>query len=260
MMPNRIDGNLRVKFLGIVCLVCCCILSCKRVSDDPLARNWKAITPEPAAGAVILQHAAESRCVWSVSSDPKDAHVTIEPSAHVVHPQAQEIRLKTEAGTLMGTNRGEYGGSLSLTGPDGAPSKRLLAENVIQLLPVKSGVLVLTGLLHLDADQGAGWLYSKISGEDWSVKKLFDLDGYPRAIYSDKGEILVVTGHGVSRVDELLNHSEVALLPFAQTLPNSVSKDALGRVYIGMNAFVVRLVPTKTGYMHEWFTRPECLP
>jgi len=195
-----------------------------------------------------------------VSRDAKDARIKIEPAASLTHQQGQEIRLQTDAGTLVGTNKGEYVGSLSLAGPNGAFVKRLLAENVIQLLPVKSGVLVFTGLLHLDADQGSVWLYSKTSNNDWSIKKLFDLDGYPRVVYSDNGDILAVTGHGVSRVDQSLNLSKIASLPFAQTLPNSLSEDARGRVYIGMNALVVRLVPTKAGYTHEWFTRSECLP
>ena len=259
-MQRRAYRVLSVKFLGTLSLACSCMMSCKNLSDDPMAHNWQAMAGEPAANSPILQQAAESQCAWVVSRDAKDAHIKIEGAASLTHQQGREIRLQVETGILVGTNNGEYSGSLSLTDPTGTFTKRILAENVIRLLPVKSGVLVFTGLLHLDADKGSVWLYSRTSNNDWSIKKLFELDGYPRAVYSGDEDVLAVTGHSVFRVDQSLNLTKVASLPFAQTLPNSLAEDARGRVYIGMNAFVLRLVPTTTGYTHEWFTKSGCLP
>jgi hypothetical protein len=146
------------------------------------------ITEEPAENAMILQQAEGSQCVWKVGQDATTHRIIIQPTAHLAR-EGQEVRFQTDAGILVGTKKGEYGGSLSLTDAKGLPVKRLLAENVIQLLPVKSGVPVFTGLLHLSADKGSVWLYSKGSDRDWSIKKLFDLDGYPRAIYSGNWDI-----------------------------------------------------------------------
>jgi hypothetical protein len=247
-------GWLLVLFASVVF---CCIGCWKRFSDDPLTR-WKAISEEPAKNAIILQQAERSQCVWRVAQDANTRRITVQQATHLA-PKEHQVRLQTEAGLLVGTDNGEYGGSLSLIDANGAQTKRLLDTNVLQLLPSKSGVLVFTGLLHLDIDKGAVWLYSKSSDGNWSIRKLADLNGKPSVISSENGDVLAVGGHGVYRLDQTLNLTETSL-PFAQTFPNSISKDVHGRIYVGMNAFVVRLVPSKTGYTHEWFTKSECLP
>lgn len=187
-MQTKSHESARVKGIVFVCIACRCVLCCKRVSEDPLTRKWEMITEEPAENAMILQQAEGSQCVWKVGQDATTHRIIIQPTAHLAR-EGQEVRFQTDAGILVGTKKGEYGGSLSLTDAKGLPVKRLLAENVIQLLPVKSGVPVFTGLLHLSADKGSVWLYSKGSDRDWSIKKLFDLDGYPRAIYSGNWDI-----------------------------------------------------------------------
>jgi ligand-binding sensor domain-containing protein len=255
IIQSKSRGYSRARTVLLVCIVCCSIVCCKRLSDDPLA-GWKALTEEPTGGAIYLQQAEESQCVWKVGQDAVTHRITIQPTTHVAHQR--EVRLQTEAGMLVGTDNGEWGGSLSLTDAKGTFVKRLLDTNVIQLLPSKSGVLVFTGLLHMGVDEGAVWLYSKSSDGNWSIRKLADLDGSPSVISSANGDALTVGDHGVYRLDQALSLTEVSL-PFIQTHPNSITEDTHGRIYIGMNAFVVRLVPAKTGYRHEWFTKPECL-
>ena len=252
--PYRKLGGVLVLFPSIVF---CCLGCWKGLSDDPLAR-WKAISDEPAKNAIILQQAERSPCVWKVAQDAKTRRITVQQAAHLASKE-HEVRLQTEAGLLVGTDNGEYGGGLSLIEANGVQAKGLLETNVLQLLPSKSGVLVFTGLLHMDTDEGAVWLFSKSSDGKWSIKRLVDLNGKPSVISSENEDVLAVGGHGVYRLDQTLNLTEISL-PFAQTFPNSVSEDVHGRIYVGMNAFVVRLVPSKTGYTHEWFTRSECLP
>jgi len=243
--------------LGAISILVACIVCCKRISDDPLT-HWKAFPEEPAWNASILQEAERSQCVWKVVHDAGTRSIAIQQNTHEV-PKKHQVRLQTETGVLVGTDNGEYGGSLSLIDANGVQIKRLLDTNVLQLLPWKSGVLAFTGLLHLGVDEGAVWLYSRGSDGNWSIKKITDLDGKPNEVSIANGEVLVVGGHGVSRMNQSLNLSEIPL-PFAQTFPNSISEDLHGRIYVGMNAFVVRLVPSKTGYTHEWFTKSECLP
>jgi hypothetical protein len=248
--------NKRIRTFVIACVTCCSMAGCKHTLDDPLARGWEKGGVAPAENAPILQQAAESPCVWVTANETGKIRITDQHKARIT---GQEVRLQTSAGTLIGTNKGEYAGNLSLVGTNGTPIRPLLAENVLQLLPVKAGALVFTGLLHLSVENGAVWLFYKSHSGDWSIRKLADLDGTPRAVYENNGSVLVVTGHGISRVDQSLGVKEIASLPFAQTLPNSVAEDAQGRIYVGMNAFVVRFVPTDTGYVSEWFTKPGCL-
>lgn len=255
-MPNKAHGKLGGISTLLVCVAFCCIASCKRASDDPLTR-WEAIPEEPTQNAILLQQAERSRCIWSVVQDASTHRITIQQAAHEPSKEHQ-VRMQTETGVLVGTDNGEYGGGLILTDDKRGLTKRLLDTNVLQLLPWKSGVLVFTGLLHLGVDEGAVWLYSKGSDGNWSIKKVADLNGKPSVISSANGNVLAVGGHGVSRLDQALNLTEVTL-PFAQVFPNSITEDVHGRIYVGMNAFVVRLVPAKTGYTHEWFTKPGCL-
>jgi hypothetical protein len=107
-------------------------------------------------------------------------------------------------------------------------------------------------------DRGALWLFYKDQREQWSINKIAELDGHPSAIYNNRSTV-IVTGHGVTLVNQESAAKEIASLPFAQTYPNSVAEDARGQIYIGMNAFVVQLIPTKTGDADEWFTKPHCL-
>lgn len=244
-------------YLSVISALLVCIVCCKRISDNPLT-HWKAISVEPAANAIILQQAERSQCVWRVAQDASNHRIAIQQASHIT-PKEHQVKLQTEAGVLVGTNNEEYGGELLLTDARGVPIRHLLATNVLQLLPSKSGVLIFTGLLHLGVDEGAVWLYSKSSDGNWSVRKLVDLSGKPSVISSENGDVLAVGGHGVFRLDQALNPTEISL-PFAQVFPNSITEDVHGRIYVGMNAFVVRLVPAKTGYTHEWFTKPGCLP
>jgi ligand-binding sensor domain-containing protein len=256
-MSSTSFGKMGVLLILLTSLVLCGILGRKRISDAPLT-HWEAIPGEPTENSIILQQAGESHCVWSVAQDAGTRRIAIQQTGRG-EPKERQVRLQTDAGVLVGTDNGEWGGSLSLADANGVETKRLLDKNVLQLFPSKSGVLVFTGLLHLGTDEGAVWLYSKGSDGSWSIKKVADLNGKPNAASSNNGGALAVGGHGVYRLDQSFNLTEIPL-PFAQTHPNSISEDAQGRIYIGMNAFVVRLVPAKTGYTHEWFTRPGCLP
>jgi hypothetical protein len=256
LMSNTSFRKIEVLRILLVGVVLYSIASCKRTSDDPLI-DWTAIPGEPAQNAIILQQAEASQCVWRVARDANTRRITIQQTMRGAH-EVHVVRLQTEAGLLVGTNDGEWGGSLSLTDENGILRKRLLDKNVLQLLPSKSGVLVFTGLLHLGSDEGAVWLYSKGGDSTWSIRKIDDLNGKPSAVSSNNGDALAVGGHGVYRLDQALSLTEIPL-PFTQILPNSIAEDADGRIYVGMNAFVVRLVPAKSGYSHEWFTRPGCL-
>ena len=255
IMPSRSFGKIGGLSILLTSVTLCAVLSCKHISDDPLT-NWQHISGEPSENSLILQQAAESHCIWSVVQDPGARRIAIQQAVRE-EPKERQVRVQTEAGVLIGTDNGEWGGDLSLADANGV--ERLLDTNVLQMVPSKSGVLVFTGFLHLGIDEGAVWLYSKDSDGNWSIKKIVDLNGKPNTAISSDGGALAVGGHGVYHLDQSFNLTEISL-PLEQTHPNSISEDAQGRIYIGMDAFVVRLVPAKTGYMHEWFTRQGCLP
>jgi hypothetical protein len=59
-------------------------------------------------------------------------------------------------GWLVGFNIGEYGGSLWWSPSVNSPGVKLLSENVVAIVPLRSGVeaMVFVGISHLNTDMG----------------------------------------------------------------------------------------------------------
>lgn len=121
---------------------------------------------------------------------------------------------------------------------------------------MQDGVEVITG--DLASNKGSAWLYSNAEGHGWSIQKKADLRGYPRVIGKSGDRMLFAYGDAVS-IMENFNERQIAALPLLDVRPNSIAQDAKGDIYVGMNAFVVRLVSGRNGYTQQWFTQPECL-
>jgi hypothetical protein len=115
---------------------------------------------------------------------------------------------------------------------------------------------VITG--DLSSNTGSAWLYSDANGHGWSIQKKADLRGYPRVIGKSGDHLLFAYGDAVS-VMETFNERQIAALPMLDVRPNSITQDVKGDIYVGMNAFVVRLVSDRNGYTQQWFTQRECL-
>src|ERR1035437_4081270 len=82
-MQTKSHESARVKGIVFVCIACCCVLCCKRVSEDPLTHKWEMITEEPAENAMILQQAEGSQCVWKMGQDATTHRIIIQPTAHL---------------------------------------------------------------------------------------------------------------------------------------------------------------------------------
>ena len=174
-----------------------------------------------------------------------------------MNQRPQEIRVQTPNGTLVGTNRGEWGGTLMLSKGKGDPPEKILDGDVLQIIPAREGFLIVTG--SLPSNEGALWLYSKSINQEWTIEKKADLHGYPLAAYETTSGIWLANGDSIYLLDDkfkVQNHND---MPWLQLHPNSIAADNSGAVYVGMQAFVVRLTPTGTGYMREWFVGDGCL-
>lgn len=232
------------------------LVSCKRAGPDSLSHGWKRINAEPLPGAIVLQQAEDSGCIWRVNQRPGD--VSISRVSTRIYDHHVELRMETPSGILIGEDRGEWGGSLSLLDAKGAPPKKILDKNVLRILQEKSAFLVITG--SLPANEGSVWLYSNVGSRGWLIEKKTDLHGYPNVIQKSNDGILLVDGDGVYLLNDAFKVRQLADLPLMQTHPNSIAEDSSGAIYVGMEAFVVRLVPDHSGYTHEWFAGEGCLP
>jgi hypothetical protein len=157
---------------------------------------------------------------------------------------------------LIGVDRGEWGGSLTLLTDEGHPPRKLLDGPVLQIIPVATGFLITTG--SLTRNVGTLWLYSRADTQEWIVEKKADLRGYPLAVLETTSGIWLADGDSIYRLDDRFNIHDLFDMPWLQLHPNSIAADNSGAIYVGMQAFVVRLTPTETGYRREWFAGNGC--
>jgi hypothetical protein len=227
---------------------------CQRARLDPLQQGWTNVGSEPLVGSPLLGQAEESSCVWQINQQAGKVTVSRQ---RILNQRPQDIRVQTSNGTLIGSNHGEWGGALTISKGKKGPPEKILDGDVLQIVPAREGFLIITG--SLPSDEGALWRYSKSLNREWTIEKKADLHGYPQASYETASGIWLATGDSIYLLDdkfEVQNHND---MPWLQLHPNSIAADNSGAVYVGMQAFVVRLTPTGTGYRHEWFVGDGCL-
>ena len=166
------------------------------------------------------------------------------------------MRTRFAGGTLIGEDRGEWGGSLSVLEGANQTPQEILSKNVLQMSPTHGGVVVITG--DLPANEGSIWLYSDSGGHGWSIQKKADLRGYPEAIGGNGDRALLAYGDAVS-IMEQFNEQQIAAIPLLEVHPNSIAQDVNGNIYVGTDAFVVRLVSGRDSYSQQWFTQSDCI-
>jgi hypothetical protein len=248
------DSNTKSIIVAALLLLLTGGTACKRAEFDPLQQRRTKVGSEPLAGAPLLRQAEESSCVWQVNQQAGKVTVSRQK---ILNQHPQEIRVQTPNGTLVGTDRGEWGGALTLSKGKEYPPEKILDGDVLQIIPTRKGFLIVTG--SLPSNEGALWLYSKSINREWTIEKKVDLHGYPLAAYETTSGIWLATGDSIYLLDdkfEVQNHND---MPWLQLHPNSIAVENSGAVYVGMQAFVVRLIPTGTGYRQEWFVGDGCL-
>ncbi len=230
------------------------VSGCKRSELDSFHSDWNKLPVSPLAGALLLQQAETSPCAWKVQSD-RD-RIAVQRGSKRSFQRPKELRVQFAGGTLVGEDRGEWGGSLSVLEGSSQSPREILSKNVLQVFPMRGGIVVITG--DLPANEGSIWFYSNAEGHGWSIQKKLDLHGYPKIAGNSGDRILLAYGDSVS-ILEGFNERQIAVLPLPDLQPNSIAQDAKGNIYLGMNAFVVRLVSDRESYSQQWFTQRGCL-
>lgn len=112
----------------------------------------------------------------------------------------QETKVTFNGKLLIGANRGEWGGKLSVVDSDGT-TYILVRDNIVQLIQEKDELFVFTGLAHLGSAQGA--IY-KLTGnkEDVNAEKVTLLPGAPAVVVIERNDrgyfaFLIVTNDGL---------------------------------------------------------------
>src|SRR5688572_25520084 len=84
--------------------------------------------------------------------------------AEVLRQAETKQSLKAFGGTVIGKDKGEWGGEVAFVEADGT-KYRLVADNSHGIFATPEGVVALTGLVHLGANRGMVYRLSRPAGE-----------------------------------------------------------------------------------------------
>jgi hypothetical protein len=246
-----------------------------QVSSSELLSDGWIIHQTPADRSDSLRCANYSRSRWRVTqSDVGNVLITPAPaplstlkvSETELPPRVKLqpgmvgglVTLRLEDGWLLGFDGGEFGGGLWFATFDGK-TQRLSEENVHGLVKTSQSVFIFVGNAQLIANSGKILTVPFTVESASDLKKLADLDGVPEAFTKLSDEtVVVVTTHGVFRINSSGATDKLLSRNFGLLYPNSIASTKDGTVYVGMRLFVVRLVLRSGEYKEEWLTQKAC--
>ena len=162
---------------------------------------------------------------------------------------------------LLAYDLGEWGGGLWLTNEDGSETKRILSDNVREMIPIDEGVLVLSGLAHITINFGNAFIFSNPDGMNISLQHAVHLDGEPSGYAKEpNGSVLFVTTYGLCRITKSGELQRLTGLPgwSQHAFTNSMVITPDGSIFMGMRMFVLRLRKNSDRYRTEWLLPKEC--
>jgi hypothetical protein len=229
-------------------------------SKDP--SKWIAVPP-PLPGSPQWYAANNAYCAWGVSLQNGRAHVEwIDPK--LSNPNAPAFLKPTtsslcarrvEDGWLVGSDSGEWGGSLSWYSADGGESYGVPNGGQVRFfLETSRGLLAFAGLDHLGTSEGKALLVKRANAtQRWSAELFANLPEAPYAAVSDtERSFLLVTSSQLLHI-ALEGQTKVLMQnAFWDGLyPNSAVMDAAG-LYIGMRHGVARIVGDDQKIVTQW--------
>jgi hypothetical protein len=174
-------------------------------------------------------------------------------------------------GWIVALNGGEFGAGIWWVSKDGSKRRDLGGGHVVELIKTSAGVLAPIGLDHISAGHGAVLLIDQAKNGRWRSKRLAAIgsSAYAATAVTNRS-ILVVTRTQLVRVNldgkvTVLHRGrwdgqfELRKGVVSSFSPGSIVQGADGRIWIGMNAAIVHLVPDAKGYREEWLVPRTCL-
>lgn len=163
-------------------------------------------------------------------------------------------------GTLVGVNKGEFGGAIEWHAQATKTVTIVAKDNPVAFVAKGARVFALAGLAHLTMDEGHILELKQTTGGKWSSKKVLDLDAAPDAVLTlAGGDILVLTTRGLVRVNlDTLAKRRVFDNPRWSFLYASSIAQLADSIFVGARSAVIRLRPGKKGYVEEWWVESKC--
>lgn len=168
-----------------------------------------------------------------------DTLIASERSPHVVSEEASAPdELSTTKGKFVGTNYGEFGGTVDFV-PNTGKSYTLINDNFIGFYAIGERLFVLTGLAHTSNN---GTIYElKFSSGKWKAILLTELESCPTAYLVIEDTLYLATDKGIM----LANHTDESIAVYgsrsfwAGQVPISTSIVCANEsIYVGMRGGV----------------------
>jgi hypothetical protein len=246
--------------------------------DRSLPDGW-ALSRKPKEDSLEAQCGNYSRKEWKVETE--NGQVKISPAPHggkvdeiaKVPAKIREFVEKHRApgngtgqlhiepyenGWLVGSDSGEWGGTLVWYSDNADRKKELIEENIRGIAKLENETLILSGMAHLSIDEGKIWKLVRDASGEFKALLLKDLGSQPQGFVVKDNYLLVALNNKFVRVSlsgEVTILNQTSLTSF---YPNSMAITSSGVVYVGARHFVVRFVPAKDGYKEEWLVPQNC--
>lgn len=161
--------------------------------------------------------------------------------------EVNKCELKIPGGTLIGINRGEWGGQLSFK-PEDTTKKAIDIKrgNIKFIFHFKDKVYFIEGLAHMGYSGGA--IFELITtNNNFTFNKLVDFDDAPEAFTIYKDKFLIATHENFYIVEDFKKDLAFKETFWSSLYPNSIAAIDDKNVFIGIRSGIVKLdLTTKT--------------
>ena len=167
--------------------------------------------------------------------------------------EVNKCELKMTGGTLIGLNRGEWGGQLTFK-PDDTTKKTVDIKrgNIKFIFNFKDKIYFIEGLAHMDYSGGAIFQLNT-ANNSFTFTKLVDFNDAPEAftIYNDK--FLIATDENFYIVNDFKKELVFKETFWSSLYPNSIAVLDYKNVFLGMRSGIVKLdLSTKTMKFYKY--------
>jgi hypothetical protein len=155
-----------------------------------------------------------------------------------------KCKLDVKEGTLIGTDRGEWGGELKFK-PHKGKEIVIMGGNIKSIFMYKGRIFLIEGLAHLSLNKGA--LYEIIpNGKSYEYKMVADLKDAPYAVCVYNEKLLIVASNAFFIYENSKLQTLYKDMFWWGMYPNSIAAIDDQNVYIGMRGGIVKLDMTNT--------------
>ncbi|MET1079679.1 MAG: hypothetical protein ABWY06_16845 [Pseudomonas sp.] len=230
------------KILTLIFSCMFCSNLCAGAVEDQLLANNLTLKAPPTGG--ITGSRFDKFNSYSVIKSGDGLQIAARPK----HAVAEEpVSFTMNGYRLEGINRGEWGGQLSLTGPDQIPVI-LSNENIVTIFQYQDAIYILSGLAHMGANNGTLYTLKNIETRP-TLETVTLLPSAPITVTTSEQAIYILTYDGLVSIDHADKTPTMRILvhnaPWERFAPNSLVRIG-NQFWIGMHSGVA--VVTDRGY------------